>query len=204
MVSCLAMAMVALFALPTAYAESLVVESGQETYTYGDYLEIIIQVDHVSEPFANLWIYDSEGKPSSAIPVSLSGPTTTFSAQFPFDRTVFSPGQYRIMVEYSGFEAGVLFDLVDTDAVVVPNWIRQVAFYWINEDVSGDVYLDALESLQESGTLSIPGSGSVDYVPQWVMLPTWWWIQGLVDDEQYVILIQYLADSGMLSADLNS
>ncbi len=192
-ICCMALAAV----VSAAYGDPLEVHTTQETYTYGEYLNIIIQVEEISEPVAILTIQDMEGKPSAPIQVPLQGLNTTFPATFPFDLE-YPAGQYRIQAEYSGYTAETVFELVETDGIVIPNLIRQVAIYWISGQVSGEVYTDILAELSDQGILTIPDTQLQGTIPAWVMIPTVLWLQDLIDNSTYVNLIQYLVDQGII------
>ncbi|MCE2509216.1 MAG: hypothetical protein J4G04_08000 [Nitrosopumilaceae archaeon] len=192
-----AVLVLALAAYPAA-AESLVVEVDRDVYHYGDTLAIVIIVEEITEPFATMYIHDSDGKTSSPIPVLLDQPHTRPPSPAPFDRTVFSEGTYTVSVEYAGLTASTSFDLVDVGTLVVSNWIKEVAFLWGNGEISDANYIDVLGSLADEGLL-VPDGGAEPSLPAWLTAPTAWWLGGLITDETYVTMLQYLVDRGIVT-----
>ena len=192
-----AILVLALAAYPAA-AEPLVVEVDKDVYHYGDTLSIVIIVEEITEPFATMYIRDSDGKTSSPINVPLNQPYTQLPPAAPFDRTVYSEGTYTVDVEYSGLTATTSFDLVDVGTLVIPNWIKEVAFLWVSGEISGANYVDVLGSLVAEGLL-VPGGGAESSLPVWLVAPTAWWLGGLITDEAYVTMLQYLVDRGIVT-----
>lgn len=196
--ACVMMALV--MAVPVAFAEPLAVAVGQDVYHYGDYLNILITVEDLTEPVALVYIRDSSGVASSPIPVTLTQLSTELPSPLPFDRETYPEGEYFVDVRYAGFEATTRFELVDAGNVVVPNWIKQVGFLWANGEISDWAYLDALSRLVEQGVITVPGDGGEEpYLPPWVVYATVWWLQGQISDGSYVGMIQYLVDIGMIT-----
>ena len=182
----------------TTTIEPLVVEVDRDVYHYGDTLSIAIIVEEITEPFATMYIRDSDGKTSSPINVPLHQPYTQLPPAAPFDRTVYSEGTYTVDVEYAGLAATTSFDLVDVGTLVIPNWIKEVAFLWVSGEISGANYVDVLGSLVAEGLL-VPGDDAEPSLPAWLVAPTAWWLGGLITDEAYVTMLQYLVDRGIVT-----
>ena len=199
---CVAMlkAMVLLLALAAypAAAESLVVETDQSVYNYGDTLAILITVEDITEPFATMHIRDAAGKTSSPIHVPLEQLETWLPAPAPFDRTVYPEGVYVVDVAYDGLTATTTFELIDVGTLVVSNWIKQVAYFWVVGEISGIDYLEVLGSLVDEGLLA-SGNGGEPSIPDWLAVPTAWWLEGLISDEAYVVMLQYVVDQDVVT-----
>ena len=191
-----AVLLLALAAYPAA-AEPLSVETDQSVYHYGDTLTILITVEDITEPFATLHIKDADGKASSPIHVPLEQLVTLLPAPAPFDRTVYPEGVYAVDVTYDGMTATTTFELVDAGTLVVSNWIKQVAYFWVVGEISGTDYLKVLGSLVDEGLVS--GTGGDPSMPDWLAVPTAWWLEGLISDESYVAMLQYVVDAGVVT-----
>lgn len=189
-------AAVSVLGAPAAFAEPLVVEVGQSTYHYGEKLTVVITVESLADSFALLQIRDSQGTSSSPLQIPLTQLQTALPSQFPFDRETYPAGEYFVDVAYSGFEATASFVLVDTGNIVVPNWIKQVAFYWVSGEISGANYADTLLYLVEQGMITVPEvDGGEPDIPPWVAHATVWWLRDEITDEAYILLLQYLLDN---------
>lgn len=183
-----------LAAIPAASAQ-LSVSTDQDTYQYGDRLTIVITVQDITEDFAFVYIQDVNGTVSSPIPVPINLHQTTLPSPFPFDRITYPDGVYRISVLYGELEASTEFELIETGAVVVPIWIRQMASHWLAGDISTEQYADTLMGLADQEIFEIPAHTDTIYVPVWVKGPTAWWLQDLIDDTTYVLMLQYIIDN---------
>ena len=188
--------MLTLAAYP-AMAEALSVETDQSVYNYGDTLTIRITVEDVTELFATMHIRDADGKTSSPFLIPLEQPATTLPASAPFDRTVYPEGVYVVDVTYDGMTATATFELVDVGTVVVPNWVKQVAYFWVAGEISGNDYLKMLGSLVDEGLIS--GNGGEPFMPNWLAAPTAWWLERLISDEAYVTMLQFVVDAGVVT-----
>ena len=133
-------ALIPLTLIPTALAESLAVSTDQAIYEYGDRLTIIINVEAVSGQPAIVFIRDDAGITSQPIPVPITDIQTVLPSPFAFDRETYPVGTYHIDVAYSDLEATTQFNLVDTDVVTAPIWIKQIAYHWIEGDISSGDY----------------------------------------------------------------
>ena len=193
----LAAAVLALAAHP-ALAEPLTVETDRAVYHYGDTFTVLIMVEGLTEPFATMHIRDADGRTSSPINVPLNQLNNSVPALAPFDRTVFPAGTYEVSVTYAGMTAVTTFDLVDVGTVVVPNWIKEVAFLWISGTISGVEYLDILGGMVDEGLL-VPSGDAEPFIPPWLVSPTAWWLGGLITDDAYVTILQYLVDDGIIT-----
>lgn len=191
-----AVLLLALAAYPAA-AGSLSVETDQNVYNYGDILTILITVEDVTEPFATMHIKDADGKTSSPIHVPLEQLVTLLPAPAPFDRTVYPEGVYVVDVTYDGMTVTTTFELVDVGTLVVSNWIKQVAYFWVVGEISGIDYLEVLGSLVDEGLVS--GNGGEPSMPNWLAVPTAWWLEGLISDEAYVTMLQHVVNAGVVT-----
>lgn len=180
-----------------AMAESLAVEVGQDIYHYGDILDLFITVEEITAPFATMYIIYN-GTSGSPINIPITQLDTSFPAMVPFDRTVFTPGTYEISVVYVDMTATAMFDLVDVGTVVIPNWIKNIAFFWITDAISDLDYLDTLARLVDEDMLT-SSSNSDPFIPSWLTYPTAWWLGGLISDKEYIVIIQYLIDDGVIT-----
>lgn len=185
-----------------AYAEPLIVHLDKQVYHHGDHIAITITVQHVTGDNAIMYIRDSQNVTSSPIPIPISDNDTVWLAPFPFEREVFAENTYHVDVIYGDLFANTSFQIVDIGNVVVPVWVKQVAYLWMNGEASTPHYIDALENLQNLGILYIRNTDDDDanpFIPLWLTDITAWWLGGLVSDDEYVTMIQYLADNGIIN-----
>lgn len=182
----------------TAYAEPLTISLDSEVYNYGDRLVMTIWVEDVVGSDATIFIRDSSGESGSPIPISILDNYTEMPPSLPLERNLFAEGLYRVDIIYGNLNATTTFRVVDIGNVVVPFWIKQVAYSWLSGEIPDHVYVDALKNLLDLGILH-SGTGDADaFVPAWIMPATAWWLQELVDDDAYVLMMQYMIDYGLV------
>ncbi|MYG33739.1 MAG: hypothetical protein F4202_07080 [Cenarchaeum sp. SB0677_bin_16] len=182
-----------------ASAEPLAIHMDKSVYNHGDHMEITIIIEHLAGDTALMYIRDSYNVTSSPIPLSISDHNTVWSAPFPFEREVFGEGGYYVDVIYGELFTTTTFEIVDIGNVVVPVWVKHVAYLWASGEASTPHYIDALENLQNLGILQISSTDdATPFIPHWLTDITAWWLTGLVTDDEYVTMIKYLVDNGVI------
>jgi len=174
------------------------------TYSYGEKLVYSIQVSEVTGDLAIIHIRDESGKGSSAIPIPISQLKTEIPSPYPFEKQIFPEGKYFIDLEYSGTTSTVEFMLVDLGNIVIPFQTKQIAYNWINNQVSSGILIDSIQKSVDKDAISIPyeinqqNIGGV-YIPEWVKRITTWWLDEKISDETYANAFQYLIDNKIIA-----
>ena len=182
------------FAVPTVQ-----IVMDKTTYNYGDRLSYTIEVSEVTGDLAIIHIRDETGKGSSAIPIEISKLKTEIPSPYPFEKQIFPEGKYFIDVQYSGSENSIEFNLVDSGNVVIPFQIKQVAYNWVNNQVSSGIFIDSIQKMIENDIINIPyeiDRDNIDkiFIPEWMKTTTAWWLQEKFSDETYAYAFQNLVD----------
>lgn len=191
--------------IPNVMAEpSVEIVLEKSTFSYGEKLFYTIKVSEVTGDNAIIHIRDEFGKGSSAIPIGISQLETPIPSLYPFEKQVFPEGKYFIDVRYSGASHTAEFNLVDMGNIVIPFWIKQVAFYWISPDgISDQNYVDAIEFLIKEKIIVIPETEKSDditesHIPEWIKTSTLWWLEEKISDKEYAQALQYMIKSGII------
>ena len=189
---------------PSAFAEpSVHILMNQTIFSYGDKLLYVIEVNEVTGDSAIIHIRDDSGKESSAIPIQISELNTTVSSPFAFDKDVFPTGKYYIDVEYSGSEDTAEFNVIDSGRTVFPFWMKQVAYSWVNDDVSDGALIDAITKAIDADKLGITKNIKNDldsiYIPKWMKTAAVWWLEEKISDDDFANAIQYLIKTGAIT-----
>lgn len=185
--------------LPNASAApSIQILMDQTTFSYGERLVYTIEVSEVTGDLAIIHIRDELGKGSSAIPIEISQLQTEIPSPFPFEKEIFPEGNYFIDLQYSGAEFTVEFNLIDSGNVVIPFITKQIAYSWVNNQVSGGILIDSLQKSKEK-IISIPYEFDKDnlgqiYIPEWLKITTIWWLEEKISDQTYANAFQNLID----------
>ena len=119
----------------------------------------------------------------------------------------------------------ILFSLIGSSILVpnsfaqeetqIPNWIKNVAEWWANNEISEKEFLAGIEYLINNNIIFIPfmpcghaaASATLDptleakLVPDWVKNVAGWWATDQIKDADFLNGIQYLIKSGILGID---
>ena len=192
-------------------APSISIETSQDLYTYGDHLNIIINVSEVTGDDARIYIINTEERKSLLLQQPISQKYTEFPSPFPIESgsPTWLTGTYGLEFEYSGAKSSTQFTLEDTGKVGLPFWIKDLAKMWINEPLVTDKdFARAIEYLIKQEIIIIPytesGEETVSSIPEWVKNNAGWWIEGKISDTEFATALQYLVKTGIIRVDLTS
>lgn len=172
-------------------------------FSYGERLLYTIEVSEVTGDLAIIHIRDEAGKGSSAIPIEITQLQTAIPSPFPFEKEVFPEGKYFIDLQYSGAQYTAEFELVDSGNIVIPFLTKQIAYSWVNNQVSAGILIDSLQKTAEE-SINIPieidreNLGKI-YIPDWVKIITIWWLEEKLSDETYANAFQNLIDRKIIT-----
>jgi hypothetical protein len=191
---------VGLISFPIAFAvPSVQILMDQTTFSYGEKLFYTIEVSEITGDLAIIHIRDESGKGSSAIPLEISQLKTDVPSSYPFEKLIFQEGKYFIDLQYSGAEFTAEFDLIDSGNIVIPFQTKQIAYSWVNNQVSAGILIDSIQKTVEKDSIHIPQEidrehlGNI-FIPDWMKLVTVWWLEEKISDETYANAFQNLID----------
>ena len=190
--------------IPIAFAQPTVdIKLEKTTYSYCEKLFYTIHVSEVTENPAIIHIRDETGKGSSAIPIQISDLENPVPSLIPFEEEVFPLGKYFIDVEYSGAKATAEFELVDSNNVCIPSWIKQLTYYWVTDQISDFSFSDGIQFLIEKEIIVIPETEretelNETEIPSWVKVNAVWWIEERISDNDFAQALQYLIKVGII------
>ncbi|BDQ30444.1 hypothetical protein NZNM25_09140 [Nitrosopumilus zosterae] len=193
------------FFLPDIHAEpSVVIAMEKTTYSYCEKLFYTIQVSEITGDPAIIHIRDEIGKGSSAIPVPITDLQTPVPSLIAFEKEIFPVGKYFIDVKYSGSQATAEFNLVDSDAICIPELIKPIMANWLSGNISDGFLIDAFEKYIDKKLINIPVEINEKNVydvsiPQWAKNIGYWWIEGMISDEDLGNAVNYLIDKKIIS-----
>lgn len=196
---------ICLIILPNASASQYIqILMDQTTFSYGEKLVYTIEVSEVTGELAIIHIRDESGKGSSAIPIEISKLKTEIPSPYPFEKQVFPEGKYFIDLQYSGAEYTAEFNLIDSGNIVIPFQTKQIAYSWINNEVSGGILMDAIQKTVETDAINIPYVIDNErlekiYIPYWVKTITVWWLDEKISDETFANAFQHLIDRKIIT-----
>ncbi len=174
------------------------ITSSKKTYTYGDYLSIVISVSEVTGDNAIMHIIDSDGTKSAAIQIQIKNAATTITSPNSFDASIFKEGKYQLEIEYAGQKGTTNFELVDAGNIVMPLASNVVVQEWIRGTISDYTFL---KFLADNNAVSLQGNAILENVkiPSWYKTNGLWWADKKISDSEFVNGLQYLLDEKIIS-----
>jgi len=85
----------------------------------------------------------------------------------------------------------------------IPNWVKQVAEFWIAEQIDDSGFVQVIEYLVQQGIITIPyaeapeGEAAVS-IPIWIKTNAEFWIKGNISDDEFAIGLEWLINNGII------
>ncbi len=181
-----------------AMAESVSIKTDKSTYSYGDYLSVTISVAKLTGKNAFLYIIDSTGKSSSAIPVKITKEDTTITTPVPFSKEIFKQGNYQIQVEYGDTKVSSNFRLVDSGNIVMPFGSNIIVTKWVDGTISDKQFLKFLMNNELIKFTSEQQLQDQIVIPNWYKINAKWWSDRKISDSDLIKGIQYLVNQKII------
>jgi hypothetical protein len=178
------------FAIP-----SLEISTSKHVYEYGDLLAITFHVSKLEGDQITLHIVDSSGKTSAPIDLPISKLNSTITSPFPFYKTTFSPGTYHINAEYSGSNATISFDLIDSGRISIPVEFKTLIKTGQPGPSPDKEYAGLIRELLNNGIISVSNYSNPTnqiHIPQWFKNNVKLWSDDSISDNEFGLAIQYL------------
>ena len=185
-----------IFTMPIASAQSLGVKTVKSTYNYGDYLSIEIIVPKVTAKSAIMYITDSQGVKSTAIPVPIKNQTTTITAPNSFNAEIFKPGTYQIQIDYGNATSSVSFKLINDGRSVLPYGSTAVIPNWVGGSISDQFFFKFLVEKNIIKSSDKPSEKTV--IPYWYKATAKLWLDKKISDSEFIKGLQYLVDKKII------
>ncbi len=89
-----------------------------------------------------------------------------------------------------------------TDDRLVPEWIKDVAGFWCNDEIDDTGFVDAVQYLIDNSVIVISGGESAysnsNVVPDWIKNNACWWQDNQISDKDFVVGLEYLVQQGII------
>jgi hypothetical protein len=181
-------------------APSLNISTSKHVYEYGDVLSIKFQVSKLTSNSITIHIIDSSNKTSSPVTLPIDKTNSTITSPFPFYKTTFSPGTYRIDADYEGVKASTSFDLVDSGKIAIPTEFKSLVKTLQLGSPTDKSYAGIIREWINDGIINIPGYNQTNqaHVPQWFIKNVQWWSDDTISDNDFGMSIEYLIQKGII------
>jgi len=94
-------------------------------------------------------------------------------------------------------------NLVDNITSPIPDWIRNNALWWSQEQIDDNTFIQGIQFLIKEGIITIPtteqgsSSDSIE-IPLWVKVNAEWWAEGKITDDDFIKGMQFLVEQGII------
>ncbi len=98
----------------------------------------------------------------------------------------------------------VLISEINTEPnqeLIVPQWIKNNAQWWVEDRVSTEEFVSSLEFLISEDILQVSPTeqtGTSREIPVWVKQNIEWWTQGLTSDLEFLSATEFLIQNGIV------
>ena len=98
----------------------------------------------------------------------------------------------------------VLISEINTEPnqeILVPQWIKNNAKWWIENRVSTEEFLNSLEFLVSTEIIHVPQTEQTDkifHIPRWIQQNIGWWVDGHISDSEFLSATEFLIQNGII------
>jgi len=91
-----------------------------------------------------------------------------------------------------------------TSKTNIPNWIKQVAEFWIVDQIDDRGFVQVIEYLVQQDIITIPyaeapkGDTAVS-IPSWIKTNAEFWVKGNISDDEFAIGLEWLINNGIIT-----
>ncbi|MBM2819920.1 MAG: hypothetical protein HW410_1602 [Nitrosarchaeum sp.] len=193
-------------AKPTLSAFDIDIFLDKSQYRPGEIINATIITSKLIENNIVYWFEDPSGNHGEQISL-VTYASNTFT--IPHMSEINSlQGSWKIHVKYGTVESFAVFGIsgepVSSEKmpVSVPDWIRNNAHWWIEEQITDDDFATGLEFMIKEKIILIPNLVTSDsseaHIPDWVKNTTRWWVDGLISDQEFANGIKFLVISDII------
>ncbi len=95
--------------------------------------------------------------------------------------------------------------IVGNSFIKIPDWVKDVTQYWIDDKMSDQQYASTMTYLMEQKIVYVPFSGQTSFesdwkVPIWVKTTSQDWIDGTASSDEFSIGLQLMLERGLIHA----
>lgn len=97
---------------------------------------------------------------------------------------------------------GYFFVTIKAQNLNIPSWVKDVASFWVNDEIDDDGFVQVIQYLVENGVILIPnaesGEASITEIPSWIKTNAEFWVNGQITDAEFATGIEWLIQNGII------
>lgn len=111
--------------------------------------------------------------------------------------------QYYLQLEIQESEEEAKTGKVDPTPARIPSWIKNVAEFWVNDQIDDSGFVQVIEYLVQKNIISIPNAkppegGAAILVPSWIKMTAAFWADELITDAEFAKALEWLINHGIV------
>ena len=91
----------------------------------------------------------------------------------------------------------------DENEIIIPDWIRNNAKWWANEQIDDKTFVQGIEHLIKNNVIIISetqkGDSKSQEIPSWIRNNAKWWANEQIDDKTFVQGLEFLIQHGIIN-----
>ena len=97
----------------------------------------------------------------------------------------------------------VLYPVTSFSQTEIPDWVKQVAEFWITDQIDDDGFVQVIEYLVGQKIISIPYAESPDRgssasIPSWIKTNSEFWVKGEISNDEFAVGLEWLINNGII------
>ena len=104
----------------------------------------------------------------------------------------------------TSFTLGTPIAIQETESKTkIPEWIKQIAEFWITDQIDDAGFVKVIEYLVKEGIITIPyaeapeGESAAE-IPSWIKTSAQFWTEGNVSDDEFALSLEWLINNGII------
>jgi len=116
-----------------------------------------------------------------------------------------------LILSFSLIGSGILVPNSSAQDAQIPNWVKNVAGWWADDQISENEFVTGIEYLINNNIILldfVPCNdkiqsqyGDTKSVPDWIKNNASWWSENLIDDTDFINGLQYLIEHKIIKID---
>lgn len=87
--------------------------------------------------------------------------------------------------------------------VKIPDWIKNVATFWVEDQIDDDGFVQVIEYLIEQEIIVVPYAeepegGAASDIPVWIKTNAEFWVTGQISDDEFSMGLEWLINNGVI------
>ncbi len=82
--------------------------------------------------------------------------------------------------------------------VLIPDWIRDDIYWWLNDEISDSEFLEGVDYLLEKQVLLVSEREMIEksqrHVPSWIKISAGWWYEEKISDDEFTNILENLIE----------